>query len=153
MSTHLKKRFNESEVVEILERYICGEMTATMAQDMLNIKRSRFFSLLKSYRDSPLHFTLAQKRTTPGRSTPQHVEDKILEHLQAEKKLISDKTNPIHRYNYSYVKSQLQEKDDIKVSLSTIIRRAKKMDFINLNEQENIMIEKCNKLCWGTCAT
>ena len=49
--------------------------------------------------------------------------------LYVEKNLIEDNTNPIRYYNYSYIKDLLKKKYWHKVSLPTIISRAKKYGF------------------------
>ena len=43
--------------------------------------------------------------------------------------MIQDVDIPLRHYNYSYVRGLLEEKYNRKVSLSTIIDRAKKNDF------------------------
>ncbi len=48
-----------------------------------------------------------------------------MKELRFEKKLIQDKTVPLNSYNYSYIRDQL----DKKVSLPTIIDRAKRYGF------------------------
>ncbi|GAG57689.1 unnamed protein product, partial [marine sediment metagenome] len=57
------------------------------------------------------------------------VENNILTELKTEKDLIEAKDNPIRGYNYSYIKDRLEEKYKNKVSLPTIIDRAKKGGF------------------------
>lgn len=62
MGKHLNKTFSDREVVDILHRYLIGEIGSREAQDLLKIKRRRFFDILKIYRDNPKGFTLASKR-------------------------------------------------------------------------------------------
>jgi hypothetical protein len=141
MSKHIRKLFNEEEVIEILNRYLQGEIAVEQAQALLKIKRRRFFDILKFYRTDPDQFSLAYKRKKPTRQLPIKIESKIEEALKKEKLLIEDKHTPIRRYNYSYIKNKL-EKENVQVSLSSIIRRAKKKGFINSRNRKRILIKK-----------
>jgi hypothetical protein len=53
----------------------------------------------------------------------------MLQELSIEKNIIQNKDIPLSSYNYSYVKDRLKKKYYQKVSLTTIIRRAKKHGF------------------------
>ena len=115
MGKQLKNRFTEKEVIDILERYLRGEIDTEATQSLLSLKRRRFFEVLKDYRQDPSSFSLDSPRSKPSRQLPQSAEAKIEQALQQEKLLIQDKNNPIHRYNYSYVKNRL-EKENLSVS-------------------------------------
>lgn len=54
---------------------------------------------------------------------------RYLKKIEIEKDLIKNKDIPIKHYNYSYVKDLLEQKYGQKVSLPTIIDRAKKNNF------------------------
>ena len=95
----------------------------------MGVGKTRFFALIKEYRKDPNRFSIQYTRNTTSRKIPQEVEDNILRELQIEKKLIQDKDIPLRYYNYSYVKDLLETKYNQKVSLPTIIDRAKKNDF------------------------
>lgn len=142
MRKQLHKKFATKEVIEIFERYLTGEIYQEQAQALLKVSRSRFFYLLKSYREKPAKFSIEYRRQKPTRTIDKKVDDKIIKALEQEKSLIENKENPIRNYNYSFIKETLQRKGDIDVSLSTIIRRAKKMNFINREKLRNDMIEK-----------
>src|SRR4030043_449878 len=49
--------------------------------------------------------------------------------LGIEKGIIQDKETPLSSYNYSFIKDHLRKKYRQKVSLTTVIRRAKKHGF------------------------
>jgi hypothetical protein len=57
------------------------------------------------------------------------IEKNIVKELRIEKRLIVNKDMPIKSYNYSYIKDQLYNKYQQKVSLPTIIDRAKRNGF------------------------
>lgn len=71
---------------------------------------------------------------------PQAVEENILREIQIEKSLIENPDTPLRHYNYSYVKNLLETKYIQKVSLSTIIDRAKKHDFYVKKRPKKILI-------------
>ena len=57
------------------------------------------------------------------------IERNIVKELKIEKDLIKNKDVPIKWYNYSYIKDLLEQKYSQKVSLPTIIDRAKRNNF------------------------
>ena len=61
MKEQLHHRFRDEEVRELFVRYINKEIPACYIQTLLDIKRRRFFELLKDFRDNPDTFTLLPK--------------------------------------------------------------------------------------------
>jgi hypothetical protein len=127
MGKHLRKLFSTKEVKEVFERYLSKEIGTEQALALMKIRRRQFFKLLKSYRERPNDFSLDYKRKAPPRTIDAKAEAKIVKELKKEKAIIEDKNNPVKSYNYSYLKTVLEEKHGVDVSLSTIIRRAKKL--------------------------
>lgn len=101
-------------------------MNREEAQETLDIRRSRFFVVLKEYRTDPEAFSIAYERKTPRRISVE-AEAAIQRELLREKALIDDPEIPISGYNYSALRDCLR-KDGIKVSVNTIIDQAKKLD-------------------------
>jgi hypothetical protein len=124
----LHKEFTDTQVKELLERYVKREIKIQYVLEILGIKRSRFFVLLKHYRECPHGFSIQYGRKAKTRKISESIEQNIVRELQIEKKLIQDKEIPLRQYNYSYIRDLLREKYHQKVSLSTIIDRAKKHD-------------------------
>lgn len=141
MGVHLRNRFTEGEVAETLERYLSGEIGIKESLSLLKLKRSQFFKILKLYQTEG-KAVLTGKKEKLSRKLPEETNQKILEELEEEKQLIDDKDNPIRFYNYSYIKSRLEEKHNIFVSLPSIIGRAKKRVIIKQELQGNHTIEK-----------
>ncbi len=127
--SQLHKRFTSEEVKLFLERYLKKEIERKYIQDILSISKRRFFILLKKYKENPQLFTIEYRRTTPSRTISAEIEQNILKELGIEKKLIKDKEIPLKSYNYSYIKNRLAKAYHQKVSLNTIIDRAKKQGF------------------------
>jgi hypothetical protein len=125
----LHKRFTDAQVKELLSRYLKGEIKRSYLQEVLGIKQRRFWELVKRYQQDPSSFSIHYARQNPTRVISSAIEKNILKELSIEKKLIGDKQIPLHSYNYSYIKDRLQTVYDQKVSVPTIIDRAKKKGF------------------------
>ena len=125
----IHKKFTDGQIKELIERYLNKEIERTYIQEILGIKKRRFFVLIKNYRENPEAFSIQYTRKNKTRTIPQSAERNIIKELTIEKKLIEDSNVPLRSYNYSYIKDRLEKKYKQKVSLPTIINRAKKNDF------------------------
>ena len=121
----IHKRFTTEQVKVLLKGYCQGILDRPAIEETLEISRPTFFLLLKEYRRNPDEFSLAYQRATPTK-LPDSVEKQIEAQLMLEKGLIEDPSLPITTYNYSAIRDRLA-KHDIKVALSTIIERAKRL--------------------------
>ena len=126
--SQLHRRFSSAEVKELLERYLRKEVERSYIQEILAIKKRRFFTLLSQYREDPKHFSIQYQKATPARIPPE-IEHNIVKELSIEKGIIENKEVPLKSYNYSFIKDRLRKKYCQKVSLTTIIRRAKEHGF------------------------
>jgi hypothetical protein len=127
--TQLHRKFTDEQVKELIEKYLRKEVGRKYLQEILGINKTRFFALVKAYRDNPSAFSIRYVRKGKTRAIPKAVEVNILKELAIEKTLIEDKDVPIRSYNYSYIKDRLEREYKQKVSLSTIIAKARKNDF------------------------
>ena len=139
MGKHLRKLFSADQVKEVFRRYLARQIGVDQASAMLKIRRRQFFKLLKLYRDRPESFSLQYTRKTPPRRIDAKAEAKITQELKKETEIIRDKRNPVRFYNYSYLREILEKKHKVRVSLPTIIRRAKKMGITNKDQSERPM--------------
>ena len=126
--SQLHKRFTSDQLKELLDRYLRNEIQRKHLQEILGIKERRFFALVKQYRKDPQRFTIQYHRASPPRIS-KTLENNMLLELSIDKNMIQNKDVPLTSYNYSYVKDRLKEKYRQKVSLPTIIDRAKKHGF------------------------
>jgi transposase len=126
--SQLHKRFTSDQVKELLERYSKKEIARTYIQEILGIGKSRFFMLFKQYNEDPQHFTIQYERNTPPRIS-KDIEQNILKELTIEKRIIQIKEIPLKSYNYSFIKDRLKKEYRQKVSVTTVIRRAKEHGF------------------------
>ena len=122
----LHKRFTDGQVKVLLNGYCQGLLARAEIQEILGIGKTRFFALLKEYQQDPEAFSVAYERHAPGRLSAD-VESEIERELLREKEIIEDKRLPISGYNYSALRDRLKKKG-IKVSVTTIIDRAKRLD-------------------------
>jgi transposase len=123
--TQLHKRFTDDQVKMLLHGYCQGLLERGEIQEMLNIGKTRFFALLKTYRQAPEAFSVTYQRHTPGR-LPATVEMEIERELLREKAIVEDPRLPISGYNYSALRDRLH-KQGIEVSVTTIVNRAKRL--------------------------
>lgn len=125
----ISKRFSDEQVSAILENYLSGEVSVKEALILLALKRSQFFNLVAKYRDNATEFTIKHQGNEGNRKISETAEAAILVELKKEKQLIDNKSMPVKFYNYSAVRDELSAKHEVKVSLFTIIDRAKKNDY------------------------
>ena len=121
--TQLHKRFSDEQIKVLLQGYCRRILSRAEVQEVLGISKSRFFALVKRYREDPEGFTVSYRRPTRSRLCAA-VEAEIKRALLQEKEIVEDPRLPISGYNYSAVRDRLLRKA-IRVSLNTIISRAK----------------------------
>jgi hypothetical protein len=121
--TQVHKRFTAEQVKVLFQGYCQGNLSRSDVEEMLGIGKTRFFALLKTYRQDPGAFSIAYQRSTSGR-LGEETEDQIRQELLRDKALIEDEELPIHDYNYAALVDRLK-KQGIQVSTTTVIKRAK----------------------------
>ena len=125
----LHKKFTDYQIKELITRYLKKKIARKYIQEILGIKKTRFFALVKRLKDDPENFSISYSRRIPTRKMDPDIEKNIVKELKIEKDLIQNKDIPIKWYNYSYIKDLLEQKYGQKVSLPTIIDRAKRNNF------------------------
>lgn len=125
----LHKKFSNEQIKDLMQRYLNKELKREHIQEVLGIRQTRFFALVKSYRQNPLEFSIQYKRHQATRSISPAIEENIITELQFGKELIDNKAAPIWSYNYSFIKNELKKRYKQTVSLPTIISRAKQHGF------------------------
>ena len=124
--SQLHIRFTDDQIKVLLQGYDEGKMRRAEVQEMLGIGKTRFFAVLRKYKQDPENFTMAYQRGTSARLTTE-MEAAIRDALLKEKEIVEDPNLPISGYNYTAIRDRLYEKG-IEVSVTTIIDRAKKLD-------------------------
>ena len=125
----LHKRFTNEQVKDLMQRYVKKELKREHIEQALKIKRRQFFKLLKEYRSNPETFSIQYERQVKARSIDPAIEKNILKELKTTKTFIDDKSMPVWSYNYSFIKKDLEASKNLKVSLQTIINKAKQHGF------------------------
>ena len=131
MAEQLHKRFENNQLKSLLESYIRKEIEIGYILSILKIGRSRFFEILKEYKQNRYEFSIEYQRDKPNNKITSEVEESILAELEAEKSLIKDPEVSVKDYNYSYIRYRLLTEYKHKVSVTTIIDRAKKHGYYN----------------------
>ncbi|MBU4307499.1 MAG: hypothetical protein KKB32_06695, partial [Acidobacteria bacterium] len=129
MMHHLHKRFSDPQVKELFEKYLLGQIEHVYVEQILGVKRRQFFILLKRFKHDPGSFSILPPPKSLSRKISPLIESNILNELTIEKDMIINVDIPIKSYNYSYIRDILQNQYQQKVSLPTIIDRAKKNGF------------------------
>ncbi len=124
MGKQIHTRLATETVAEVLSRYVRHEIDLASAIVQLGVKRSQFFSLLGEYRKDGAAFSVAYERASQ-KKIGVAAERLIGAELEKEKALVANPAMPIREYNYSAIRDTLRDKYQIKVSLPTIIARAK----------------------------
>ena len=125
----IHKRFTDEEVKALFRKYLNKELKRKYICNILGIGKTRFFALLKMYKNYPAKFSISYRRKIVSRKINKTTDNLILKELRKEKELILNKEVPINKYNYSFIKEKLERKYRQKVSLPTIINRAKRYNF------------------------
>ena len=125
----LHKKFTDYQIKDLITRYLKKNVERKDIQKVLGIKKTRFFALVKRFKDDPENFSVSYFRSIPTRTISKAIETNIMKELKIEKDLIKAKDVPIRCYNYSCIKDILENDYNQKVSLTTIINRAKANGF------------------------
>jgi hypothetical protein len=95
MARQLHKSFSDHKVRALFKRYDDREVELRHILGVLGIGRSRFFEILREYRDDPGGFTVAYRRTNCPHKISSEVEQNILKELRMEKRLIEAPEVPL----------------------------------------------------------
>lgn len=118
----IHKQFSSEQIKVLLQAYEAGHLSRDEIERTLGISKTRFFALLKQYREDPESFSIRYERSSPRRLSAE-VEEKIRLELQREKELVENQELPISGYNYAALNDRLK-KQGIRVSTTTLIQRA-----------------------------
>jgi len=123
--TQVHKMFTTDQIKVLLNSYEQGYITRDEIQNTLGIGKTRFFSLLKKYRQQTQDFSIDYIRHNSPRLDLQ-TEEKIAKELLREKELVEDKELPITGYNYAALNDRLRT-SGVYISTTTLIKRAKSL--------------------------
>lgn len=118
----IHKKFTVDQVKVLFSSYEVGHISRSEIENTLGIGKTRFFALLKQFRNQSDSFSIAYQRKHKSRLSAE-VEEKIRIELQRDKELVENKELPISTYNYAALTDRLK-KSGMTVSTTTIIKRA-----------------------------
>lgn len=122
----LHKRLTLEQAKNILAKYNNGEIKTKEAISYLEVGRTRLYQLAIKYESDPFAFSIEYHRDSINRRISEEAEKHILLELKTEKEKIIDNPDvPTKRYNYSYIRNLIKQKYKIKISVPTVINRAK----------------------------
>jgi hypothetical protein len=81
----MHKKFNNIQVKEFIQRYIANKVGRKYAQEILGIKKTRFFDLVKQRKEDPEKFSILYARKTPTRRISPDTEKNMIRELKKEK--------------------------------------------------------------------
>ncbi len=120
--SQIHKKFTAEQIKLLFTSYEQGCISRGEIENTLGIGKTRFFSLLKQYREDAQTFSIEYRRKSKARLSIE-AEEKIHIELQREKALIEDKELPISSYNYAALTDRLK-RSGVDVSTTTVIKRA-----------------------------
>jgi transposase len=118
----IHKKFSTDQIKILLNSYTAGHISRNEIEHTLGIGKTRFFALLKAFREEPDSFSIDYHRSSSGRLKAE-AEEQIRVELQRDKALVENKELPISGYNYAALTDRLK-KAGVNVSTTTVIKRA-----------------------------
>ncbi|MCJ7814141.1 MAG: hypothetical protein MUP34_01830 [Candidatus Atribacteria bacterium] len=74
----LHKKFTDYQIKELITRYLKKRIARKYIQEILGIKKTRFFALVKRLKDDPENFFILYSRRIPTRKISKDIEKKII---------------------------------------------------------------------------
>jgi len=87
----LHKKFTDYQIKELINRYLKKKIAKKYIQEILGIKKTRFFALVKQLKEDPGHFSISYSHKITTRKISQDIERNIVKELKIEKDLIKNK--------------------------------------------------------------
>jgi transposase len=125
----LHRRLTDEQIKVLLQSYNRGKMSRAQVQELLGVGKTRFFAMMKSYRQDPDSFSIAYERSMPARLSAE-VEAEIEKALLEEKEIVQDPDLPISSYNYTALRDRLKKKWTLITSIDDYSRKILFADFV-----------------------
>ena len=130
------RRFTVEQVKALLCAYCEGRMSSSEVQEVLGVGKTRFFALLKAYREDAMTFAIDYHRASPARLSAE-VQAAMERELRHEQELVEDQRPPISGYNCAAVHDRLVQQG-LTVSTTTIIERAKRLGCYKVRRKRKV---------------
>lgn len=125
MAEHIHRRFTDEHVKVLLDLYQQRVVSLEDALQRLGCGRSRFFVLLKRYRQDPPRFTITYPRHRAQHRLPATLDVVIRDELAKDQALIRDPQVALSGYNYAFVRDEVRRHTGQTISVQTVRNRAK----------------------------
>ena len=83
----IHKKFTDSQVKDLIERYLDKKIERKYVQEILGIKKRKFFTLVKRLKDSPENFSIQYSRNTPTSKNFKRYREKYCKRTKDGKRL------------------------------------------------------------------
>jgi hypothetical protein len=125
----LDKKYETEQVKELLGKYERGRIKREALEEVLEISKAHFFRILKEYRKKGEGYRKEYKRKIKTNKVEEGIDELIHKELEEQRELIKDRGVRVYRYNYSYAVGEILREYGKKVSVETIINRAKEWGY------------------------
>ncbi|HEC79512.1 MAG TPA: hypothetical protein ENI34_10320 [candidate division WOR-3 bacterium] len=142
MKQQLHRRFTDNHLKVLFDLYLKKALSANDVISQLGCSRSRFFDLLKRYRQDPKGFTVAYRRRQPHYRLSPEIDQIIREELEKDYQLIRNPATPITNYNYAYIRTQVVARSGKPISTQTVRNRAKDWGFYRAKRKRKEKISR-----------
>jgi hypothetical protein len=78
----LYKKFSDYQIKELITRYLKKKIAKKDLQEVLSIKKIRFFTLIKRLKDDPENFCVSFFRSIPTRTISKTMETNFIKELK-----------------------------------------------------------------------
>lgn len=121
----MHKRFTTEHVKYVFQQYERKEILRKQACEKLEIGKTRFSELYKSYKEDSENFSVTYIREKQTRKLETKMDELIALELRADKKLIeNEKIETVTTYNFNAVRDEIRRKYKKEISSGTIRNRA-----------------------------
>ena len=69
----LHKKFTDDQIKELITRYLEKKIARKYIQEILGIKKTRFFALVKQFKDDPENFSVLYFPSLPTRTISKNI--------------------------------------------------------------------------------
>jgi len=101
----LHKKFTDYQIKELITRYLEKKIARKYIQEILGIKKTRFFALVKRLKEDPENFSILYSRRIPTQKISKDIERNIVKELKIENLKVKQNSRVKARL-FSIVKKQ-----------------------------------------------
>ena len=100
MAKQIHKKFTTEQVKELLQKYITKEIERKYLQEILGIRKSRFFKLLQDFKNNPKNFSVEYTRSSEAKRINPTIIKNLIKELAIDKKTINEFFTNTHHIDW-----------------------------------------------------